>query len=287
MKPISELLHILELEQLTETRFRGESKDIGSRAVFGGQVLAQALNAATRTVPEDRFAHSLHGYFLLPGDIKAPIEYEVDLTRDGGSFTTRRVVAWQYGKAIFVTAASFQKEEEGLDHQIEMLNVPPPESLESIADTAKRFASQLPHKPKWLFSEERPIDFRPVEAINPLNPGKRPPFRHVWFRSNGKLPDAKPFHRYTMAYASDFNLLVSALLPHNVSFFTQKGLKMASIDHAIWFHRNFRADEWLLYAIDSPSASNARGFCRGSIFTRDGKLVASVTQEGLIRVPMG
>lgn len=283
MKPITELLSLLELEQIGENLFQGESKDIGSRSVFGGQVLAQALNAATRTVAPDRFAHSLHGYFILPGNMEEPIVYEVDTIRDGRSFTTRRVVAKQQGRAIFIMAASFQIPEEGFDHQIEMLNVPPPESLESVSAIAQRMADQFGFKPRGLFAADSPIDARPVENINPLNPGKRPPFRHLWFRSNGEMPDDKAQHRYVMAYASDFYLLISALLPHGVSLFGNSGLQIASIDHAMWFHRHFRADEWLLYAIDSPSASNARGFCRGNIFSRDGRLVASVTQEGLIR----
>ena len=283
MKPIKDLINILELEQLSKTRFRGISKDIGSKYVFGGQVLAQALNAATRTVPEERCVHSLHSYFILPGDIKAPIEYEVDLIRDGRSFTTRRIVAFQKNKAIFNMSASFQKEEEGMEHQIEMLNVPPPDSLSSYIELAKKYAAILKIKPVGLFAPDSPIDVRPVENINIISPGKRPPFRHVWFRSNGKMNNDKALHRYVLAYASDFNLLITALTPHNVSIL-QKNLQIASLDHAMWFHRDFRADEWLLYAVDSPSASNARGFCRGSIFNREGKLVASVAQEGLIRL---
>lgn len=284
MKPITVLQDILDLEALEENRFRGKSKDIGSPTVFGGQVLSQALVAAYQSVPEDRYVHSLHGYFILPGDIQAPIDYEVDQIRDGRSFTTRRVVAWQHGRAIFIMAASFQRAEEGLEHQVEMLNVPPPESLRSFADMVLEYAEKLPFTPDWLVGKDRPIEFRPVEDINLLNPGKRPPFRHVWFRSNGKLPEDKRLHSAVLAYASDFNLLMSALLPHNVSLFQAGSIQMASIDHALWFHRDFHADEWLLYAIDSPSASNARGFARGSIFSRDGRLVASVTQEGLIRV---
>ncbi len=283
MKPIADLLNILELEQLTDTRFRGVSKDIGSRYVFGGQVLAQALNAATRTVAKERCVHSLHGYFILPGDIKTPIEYEVDLLRDGRSFTTRRIVAFQKDKAIFNMSASFQIEEEGMEHQKEMLNVPPPDSLNSYRELAKEYAAKLNIKPVGLFAEDSPIDVRPVENIDLITPGFRPPFRHVWFRSNGKMGDVKNLHRYVLAYASDFNLLITALNPHNVSML-QKNLQIASLDHAMWFHRDFRADEWLLYAVDSPSASNARGFCRGSIFNQKGQLVASVAQEGLIRL---
>jgi len=283
MNPTEELLSILQLEQLDECCYRGGTKDIGSRYIFGGQVLAQALNAASRTVSDDRFVHSLHGYFILPGDIKEPIRYEIDPIRDGRSFTTRRVVAFQKGKAIFNMAASFQLEQEGLEHQIEMLNVPPPESLTSFSEIFKRFAKEFNYKPFGLFDPNAPIEVRPVEDINPFNPGKRPPFRHLWFRSRNSLSDDKNIHRYILAYASDFNLLLTAILPHNVELYKGK-LKLASIDHAMWFHRDFRADDWLLYAIDSPSASNARGFCRGSIFSRDGRLIASVTQEGLIRV---
>ncbi|GAB4408033.1 MAG: acyl-CoA thioesterase II [Bacteroidia bacterium] len=283
MKPISELLALLELEQLDEHHYRGTSKDIGSPSVFGGQVLAQALNAATRSLGDQRLIHSLHGYFVLAGDMRVPIDYEVDSIRDGRSFATRRVVARQHGQAIFIMAASFQVEEEGFDHQIEMLNVPPPESLRSLPEIIRELPDSFPFKRFGLFTPDSPIDVRPVENISILQPGKRPPFRHVWFRSNGTLPDDKAAHRYVLAYASDFNLLITALLPHGISLFTP-GLQIASLDHAMWFHRDFRADDWLLYALDSPSASNARGFTRGSVFSRDGRLVASVCQEGLMRM---
>lgn len=278
------LINTLELEQIETNIFRGNSIDLGGRSVFGGQVLAQALNAATRTVPKDRLAHSLHGYFILPGDMKAPIIYEVDTIRDGRSFTTRRVVAVQHGRAIFNMAASFQIEEEGVSHQINMLNVPHPDSLTNIQERLARWEKEGVKTPSVFRREDWPIEVRPVEDIHPIEPGKRPPMRHVWFRAKGELdPSNQALHRYLMAYASDFNLLAAALLPHNLSFFKDK-IIMASIDHAMWFHRSFRADEWLLYAIDSPSASNARGFSRGSIFNQEGILVASVTQEGLIRV---
>ena len=283
MTPISSLTATLDLEQLEEKLFRGNSLDIGSRNVFGGQVLAQALHAATQTVPEDRFVHSLHAYFILPGNIQKPIMYEVDTIRDGRSFTTRRIVARQEGRAIFNMAASFQIEEEGLDHQIEMLNVPHPESLATLQDLAKTLENMGKPVPEWYKRKNWMIDFRPVEQIDPFKPGKRPPFRHVWFRSNGSLPDNKALHRNILAYASDFNLLGAALLPHNVSTLKDR-IIIASIDHAMWFHRDFRIDDWLLYALDSPSASNARGFSRGSVFNQQGELVASVTQEGLIRV---
>ena len=284
MNPLDFLINTLELEKIEEKIFRGNTIDIGSRSVFGGQVLAQALNAATRTVPEDRLAHSMHAYFILPGDIKAPIVYEVDTIRDGRSFTTRRVVAVQHGRPIFNMAASFQIEEEGAEHQINMLNVPHPESLASYQESITKWEKEGMEISSVFKRKDWPIEIRPVEDINPFNPGKRPPFKHVWFRANGKV-DANnhALHRYLAAYASDFNLLTSAMLPHNLSFYKEK-IIIASIDHAMWFHRNFRSDEWLLYAIDSPSASNARGFTRGSIFNQEGVLVASVTQEGLIRV---
>lgn len=284
MKPLDFLINTLELEKIEENIFRGNTIDIGSRSVFGGQVLAQALNAATRTVPGDRLAHSLHAYFILPGDIKAPIIYEVDTIRDGRSFTTRRIVAVQHGRAIFNMAASFQIEEKGADHQINMLNVPHPDSLATFQESYERYEKEGLKISSIFKRKDWPIEIKPVEDINPLNPGKRPPFRHVWFRAQGKIAeDNHALHRYLLAYASDFNLLASALLPHDLSFQKDK-IIIASIDHAMWFHRNFRADEWLLYAIDSPSASNARGFTRGSIFNQEGILVASVTQEGLIRV---
>jgi acyl-CoA thioesterase II len=283
MKPISELLNILELARLDEQVFEGDSKDIGSRAVFGGQVLAQALNAATRSLGPERLVHSLHGYFILAGNMSKPIRYEVDLLRDGRSFTTRRVIAKQDDRAIFVMAASFQVEEEGFEHQIEMLNVPPPESLMSLSQLAEQLPDNFPLKRRGLFAKDSPIDVRPVENIHPFKPGRRPPFRHVWFRANGDYPDEQAIHRTLLAYASDFNLLMAALLPHNISLFSP-GLQIASLDHALWFHRAFKANEWMLYAIDSPSASGARGFCRGSIFSHEGALIASVAQEGLIRM---
>lgn len=283
MKPISELLQLLQLDRDDGNQFQGSSRDIGSRRVFGGQVLAQALYAATQTVPSDRRAHSLHSYFILPGDLKAPIRFSVDEVRDGGSISTRRVIASQYGRAIFILAASFQVEETGFDHQIEMLNVPPPESLASDWELIERMEEPWRSQLGVFFNQDRPIEFKPVEAINPMKPGNRPPFMHVWFRSNGSLPDDPALHRTVLAYASDYNLLFTALLPHNTSFLSPQ-LQMASIDHAMWFHRDFRVDDWLLYALDSPSASNARAFCRGNIFTREGQLVASVTQEGLLRV---
>ncbi len=280
---VMDLIDLLNLKQIEKNIFEGQNKDIGGPMVFGGQVLAQALNAAMRTVKTAVNVHSMHAYFILPGNIDLPIRYEVDCIRDGRSFVTRRIVAFQKNKAIFNMAASFHRFEEGYNHQIEMLNVPPPESLMSFTQYANEMANKFDLMLIKTFADNSPIDFRPVEQINLMNPGKKPPFRHVWFKADGTLPNDKNIHQCVAAYASDFNLLTTALLPHNVSMFQGK-MQLASLDHAMWFHRDFKADEWLLYAIDSPSASNARGFCRGSIFSRNGQLVASVTQEGLMRL---
>jgi acyl-CoA thioesterase-2 len=282
MKEVKELLSLLELEQIEENLFRGLSHSIGSKRVFGGQVLAQALNAAIRTVPEDRFVHSLHAYFILPGDIELPIIFEVDRIRDGGSFTTRRIKAIQKGHAIFLMSASFQLLQSGFDHQINMPNVSPPEVLVSWEELREKYSDMLPENLKKFFNVERPIEFRPVEMINPALPGKSRPYRHVWMKAKGNMPDSQTTHQCVLAYTSDYNLLTTALLPHgNEGAFGN--VQLASLDHAMWFHRDFRMDDWLLYAIDSPSASNARGFTRGNIFTREGKLIASVVQEGLMR----
>lgn len=276
------MLSLLELEQIEEHLFRGRSHSIGSKRVFGGQVLAQALNAAIRTVPEDRFVHSLHAYFILPGDIEMPIIFEVDRIRDGGSFTTRRVKAIQKGQAIFLMSASFQLEQSGFDHHINMPNVSPPEVLVSWEDLREKYGDMLPENLKKFLNIERPIEFRPVEMINPALPGKSRPYRHVWMKARGEMPDSRIDHQCVLAYTSDYNLLTTALLPHgNEAAFGN--VQLASLDHAMWFHRDFRMDDWLLYAIDSPSASNARGFTRGNIFDRDGRLIASVVQEGLMR----
>lgn len=282
MKDIKDLLKLLDLEKIEVNLFRGESSSVGSSRVFGGQVLAQSLNAAIRTTPADRFVHSLHAYFILPGNLDLPIIFQVDRIRDGGSFTTRRVKAIQNGEAIFLMAASFQLDQEGFDHKIKMPNVSPPDVLVSWEDMAKQYGEMLPKNILKFLNIERPIEFRPVELINPALGGKSSPFRHVWMKAKGKMPDDRVMHQSVLAYSSDYNLLTTALLPHgrDASF---QNVQLASLDHAMWFHRPFRMDDWLLYAIDSPSSSNARGFTRGNIFTRDGELVASVVQEGLIR----
>jgi len=244
-------------------------------------VCAQALVAARRTV-EGRLAHSFHAYFLRPGDPAVPILYDVDRIRDGQSFTTRRVVAIQHGKAIFNMQVSFQVEEPGLEHQLPMPDVPAPETLATELERRRAIADRLPEPMRSSFVRERAIEVRPVAPNDEFDPVVREPAHDVWFRAVGTLPDDPALHQCVLAYASDLTLLDTSMLPHAISWWSEK-LQTASIDHAMWFHRPFRADEWLLYAQDSPSASGARGFNRGSVFTRDGRLVASVAQEGLIR----
>jgi acyl-CoA thioesterase II len=276
------LLSILDIEPLEHNLFRGMSPDIGWQRVFGGQVIGQALVAAARTV-EGRVAHSLHAYFMRPGDPKVPILYEVDRIRDGLSFTTRRVVAIQHGKAIFSMEASFQVEESGLEHQVPMPTVPQPEELPSESDISSLYLEGAPEQIRRYWERERPIELRPVDLRHFLGREALDPVQYVWIRTTGKLPDDPEIHRCVLAYASDMTLLDTALFPHGRMVF-DPDLQAASLDHAMWFHRPFRADDWLLYAEDSPSASGGRGFNRGSLFSRDGKLVASVAQEGLIRL---
>lgn len=281
MKIIEELIGIIQLERIENNIFRGASIPTPWKRVYGGQVLSQALNAAIQTVDADRCVHSMHGYFILPGDIELPIVYEVDRIRDGGSFATRRVVAIQKGRPIFNMSASFQLEQEGLDHQVEMPEVPGPEELPSDRELLLALGDELPASYRWMLME-RPIEFRPIDPVHPLHPEKREPSRHIWIRAKGSIPNDVSLHRELLAYASDYNLLTTSLRPH----FDKVGygdLQLASIDHAMWFHRSFRMDDWLLYALDSPSASGTRGFTRGSFYSREGSLVASVVQEGLIR----
>jgi acyl-CoA thioesterase-2 len=277
---LADLLQLLELEPLEVNLFRGESRDIGAPQVFGGQVLGQALTAAAATV-EGRVVHSLHAYFLRRGDINAPIVYQVDRSLDGHSFTNRRVVAIQHGEQIFNMTASFQVTEGGFDHQIDMPQVPPPESLPDPAP-APELLETLPEKVRRFFSQQRPFEFRLVQPVDYLRPKPAPPMRQIWVRAVGKLGDGEMLHRRLLAYVSDFFLLDTATLPHGTSFL-RPTLIMATIDHAMWFHRALRVDDWLLCAMESPSASGARGFARASIFARDGRLVASAAQEGLIR----
>jgi acyl-CoA thioesterase-2 len=279
---LTELLELLGLERIEQDLFRGQSQDLGWGNVFGGQVLGQALSAAEQTVEQDRAVHSMHGYFLRTGDAKRPIVYEVDRIRDGKSFTTRRVVAIQGGQAIFSMSASFQKAETGYEHAAEMPTGSGPDGLASELELARRYADRIPEPMRQQALADRPIEIRHVDEYDPLHPDVRAPTRMVWYRAIGKLPDRLSVHQYLLAYASDFNLLGVAMQPHGVSWMT-RGMQVASLDHAIWFHRPFRMDEWLLYVIDSPSASGARGLSRGQFFTQDGRLVASVAQEGLIR----
>ncbi len=279
---LEELLALLDLEAIEVNIFRGLSPKDRSQRVFGGQVLAQALVAANRTV-EDRLAHSLHAYFILPGDPKAPILYEVDRSRDGASFTTRRVVAIQHGRPIFNMAVSYHIQEDGLEHQFPMPDVPPPESLPPEVEVRKALAEKVPEKDRYWILRDRPIEQRDVEPRDWLRSEKSPPFQHIWTKADGKLPDDPKLHQCILAYASDMALLDTCLLPHGINWNSGK-LIMASLDHAMWFHGPFRADEWLLFAHDSPVSRGARGFNRGSVFTRGGKLVASTAQEGLMRL---
>jgi len=280
---LQELVALLSLEAIEENLFRGVSQDLGFRQLFGGQVLGQCVSAATQTVEADRHVHSLHGYFLRPGDAALPVVYQVDRVRDGGSFSTRRVTAVQKGKAIFTCSASFQNQEEGFHHQVQMPDVPGPEGLRSETELASLVADSLPPRVRERVLFDKPIEIRPVTVDNPFSPQVSEPAKYVWFRADGELPDTPAIHKYLLGYASDFNLLTTSMLPHGVSVW-QKFMQVASLDHAIWFHGNLRMDDWLLYAMDSPWSGNARGFSRGSVFTRQGQLVASVAQEGLIRL---
>lgn len=282
---VADLLEQLDLEILEQRLFRGSSRDLGGKSVFGGQVAGQALVAATRTVDSSQLAHSLHGYFLRPGDMAAPIVYEVDNIRDGRSFATRRVQAIQHGRPIFSMLASFHIAESGYTHQVAMPEVPGPEGLASHDDLRHEWVDALDRVPESLreaVGRDIAIDIRPVKPWNQLAPDKREAIQHVWFRAKAPIPDDQALHRAVLTYASDFNLLTTSQMPHGVSFFT-RGMQMASIDHALWFHRDLKVDDWLLYCMDSPGAQDSRGLSRGLIFARSGELVASVVQEGLIR----
>ncbi len=274
---VDDLVALLDLETIEVNRFRGHNPDTPGVRTFGGQVAAQALMAAGRTVPADRFVHSLHAYFLRPGDTRAPVLYEVDRIRDGRSFTSRRTVAIQHGEAIFHLSASFQLAEEGPEHQDPMPSAPEPESLPTFTERFAPYAEQMGH---W-YSRARAIDIRYTSIPNRARE-PRAPHQQVWFRADGTLPDNPLLHAGVLAYASDMSLLDSVLLPHGISW-DDPGFMGASLDHAMWFHRPFRADGWLLYDQTSPSASGARGLARGEIFDIDGRLVVSVCQEGLVR----
>lgn len=279
---LAELLALLNLEPIEVNIFRGVSPKDRMQRVFGGQVLGQALMAACRTC-EGRLAHSLHAYFILPGDPKVPILYEVDRSRDGNSFATRRVVAIQHGRPIFNMAVSFHIHEEGLEHQIAMPDVPDPDSLPPEAKMREEMAKRMPETAREWVLRDRPIEQRFVQPVDFINPGKREPHQDSWVRALGTLPDDPALHQCVLAYASDMSLLDTCIMPHGIPWHSNK-LVVASLDHAMWFHRPFRIDEWLMFSNDSPVSSGGRGFNRGSVFSRDGKLVASVAQEGLIRV---
>ncbi|MFW7379431.1 MAG: acyl-CoA thioesterase II [Oligoflexus sp.] len=280
-KVLEELVQLLQLKQVETNIYEGQNQDLGFPNVFGGQVLGQALMAASVQM-EDRLVHSLHAYFLRPGILKEPIFYEVDWIRTGRSFATRRVVAKQLGRAIFSMSASFQSTESGYEHQSEMPSVPGPEGLPSELELTRKAQDKIPSPMREKFTADKPIEIRVLDPIDYFNPHKRPAKKYSWLRPNGKLPADPVIHAAILAYASDFGLATTSLLPHGVSLLGQS-MQVASIDHAMWFHRPFHLDDWLLYAKDSPSAAGARGFNRGQIFTRDGKLIASVAQESLIR----
>lgn len=286
---LTDLVHLLDLEPLEVNLFRGQSRDLGGRSVYGGQVISQALVAATRSVDGGLLPHSLHAYFLRPGDMDAPIVYSVDRVRDGRSFTTRNISAIQHGQTILSMMASFNREEAGFEHQIAMPDVPPPEALTPmpvlrakwLADELARNPA-LPERIQHMFTREHAFEFAWINPPDPFQPDVRPPTQGIWFRAAGKLPDDPMLHRCVLAYASDFNLASTALLPHAKSWFSPDMI-VASIDHALWFHRDMRVDDWLFYAMDTPSAQSVRGMTRGLIFDRQGRLVASSTQECLMR----
>jgi acyl-CoA thioesterase-2 len=281
---LSALLSQLDLEQLEVNLFRGQSKDLWGPRVFGGQVIGQALVAAERSI-EARVPHSLHAYFLLPGDADAPIVYQVERVRDGRTFSARRVQAIQHGRPILSMIASFQAPEEGLEHAAPMPEVPPPEALTPISELKERWLSEAGPVPPLVAETLRAtgaIEFRPVVPRNPLLPSPVEARNAIWFRAVDRVPDDPSLHRCLLAYASDYQLLGTALRPHGRSWY-QPSMMVASLDHALWFHRAARIDDWLLYSMDSPSAQGARGLSRGQVFDRVGRLVASVAQEGLMR----
>ncbi|PSV23385.1 acyl-CoA thioesterase II [Photobacterium leiognathi subsp. mandapamensis] len=281
-KELNELLNLLQLEQLELDLFRGQSENLGLPQVYGGQVIGQSLSAAKQTVEKERFLHSFHSYFLRPGNPEKPIIYDVEKLRDGKSFSTRRVKAIQNGEPIFFLTASYQANEVGFDHQSTMPNVAGPEGLASESQLVDAIKQYLPPKIVETFGKKRPFEVRPVTVVNPLMPTATEPKQYLWIKANGTMPDDLSIHHYMLAYASDWGFLVTALQPHGVTLFSPK-MQVATIDHSMWFHRPFKMDEWLLYAIDSPSASGSRGIVRGEIYNQKGELVASAVQEGLIR----
>lgn len=281
-KVLNDLLSQLNLEKLEENLFRGTNQDLGTGIVFGGQVMGQAISAAKETVGENRNVHSFHSYFLLQGETDKPIVYDIERIRDGKSLSTRRIKAVQNGKAIFYMTASFKAREHGFEHQLEMPDVPNPEDLISEQEMALLHSDLLPESIRDKLISEKPIEMRPVSFVNPSDPEIEPAKRFIWCRANGKMPDDLRVHRYLLAYASDFNFLPTALQPHGVSFLSP-GMQVVTIDHSMWFHHDFRLDDWLLYVVESPVASDGCALVKGHFYTREGKLVASTIQEGLIR----
>lgn len=279
---LTDLVELLDIERIEDNIYRGQSRDLGGKSVFGGQVLSQALVAASRTVQSESSPHSMHAYFVRAGRMDAPIVYNVDKVRDGRSFSVRRIHAIQHGRPIFTMIASFHAPEPGLEHARAMPDVPPPESLKSQVEWRQEWVSDCPESYREKFLRQLAIDFRPVEPQNPFRPDSGEPLQNIWFRADGKLCDTPIIHQAVLTYSSDFNLLSTAMRPHGVSF-AQRHMVSASLDHALWLHRPFRADEWLLYTMDSPTAQGARGLSRGEIFNREGELVASVAQESLMR----
>ncbi len=277
------LVELLEPTEIGENTFRGETQDLGFRALFGGQVMAQSLSSALKTLPEgDWHAHSFHVYFMLAGTVTDHLEFEVDRLRDGRSFCTRQVKAIQNGRAILTMICSFQQTEEGFEHQAPMPEVKGPDGIPSQVDLARMFRDYFPEKVRDIYTADKPIEMRVLDPVNIFAPTKKDPVKYLWMKADGSLPEDTDLHAKLLAYASDFNLLPTSLHPHARSY-GQKGMQMASLDHSVWFHRPFRMDAWLLYAIDSPNAGGGRGFCRGQVFNQKGELVASVAQEGLIR----
>ena len=283
MSALDHLLSLLDLEPLEDAYFRGQSQSYGAKRVFGGQVLAQAVIAAGRTVGADRRCHSLHAYFILPGDAAAPILYQVDRLRDGGSFATRRVTAIQHGRPVFNAALSFHRDEPGLEHAAPAPEAPAPESVTGEVELARRVAHKIPERFRASLTGERAIDYRPVDPIDPFAPEATDAELEVWLRASGDLPDDPLVHQAVLAYASDYGLLGTALRPHARSVMDPQ-IMAASLDHAMWFHRPLRADGWLLYAMEGPNAGGARAFTRGTVHDAEGRLVASVAQEGLVRL---
>ncbi len=284
MTSVNDLLEILILEQLSENEFEGTSKTVGSPNVFGGQVLAQAINAAYRTITNNRVLHSMHSYFLEAGNLSLPIRYQVSIMRDGGSFSVRRVTASQNDTVIFILSASFHKDEKGYEHQIQMEpNVAQPEDLMSWSDLLEQFGEMLPKKTKTFLEIPRPVEFKPTQIPNPFEKKNLPPYANIWFKLKGDTSSLDlPTKQKILTYISDYNILSVAIQPH-ASKAHWGNLQTASLDHSMWYFRDFDLDDWLLFSLESPSTSNARGFAKGHIFTRDGKLVASVAQEGLMR----